>query len=70
MNASMQSKLADFSKLPVLPKVTVDQLEQLKEEKSEWLSSVESEVSLLKEKHDITVAHMDYQEVIGPLSPR
>ena len=30
-NASMQRKVADFSKLPVLPKVTTDQLEQLKE---------------------------------------
>ena len=55
MNASMQRKLADFSKLPVLLKVTTDQLEHLKEEKSEWLSSVESEISLLKEKHDIHV---------------
>ena len=35
MNASMQRKLADFSKLPVLLKVTTDQLEHLKEEKSE-----------------------------------
>ena len=55
MNATMQRKHADFSKLPVLLKVTTDQLEHLKEEKSEWLSSVESEISLLKEKHDITV---------------
>ena len=52
MNATMQRKHA---KLPVLMKVTTDQLEHLKEEKSEWLSSVESEISLLKEKHDITV---------------
>ena len=52
MNASMQRKLADFSKLPVLLKVTIDQLEQLKKEKSERLCSVESEDSLLKEKHD------------------
>ena len=55
MNGSMQRKLADFSKLPVLLKVTNDQLKHLKEEKSEWLSSVESEISLLKEKHNITL---------------
>ena len=54
MNASMQRKLAVFSKLPELLKVTIDHLEQLKDEKGEWLSSVESEVSLIKEKHDIT----------------
>ena len=41
-NASMQRKLGDFRKLPVLLKVTVDQLEQVKEEKIEWFSSVES----------------------------
>ena len=66
-NASIQRKLADFSKLPVLLKVSMDQLEQLKEKKSEWLTSGESEVFLLKEKHNM--AHMDQQEVIDPLSP-
>ena len=57
MNGSMQRKLADFSKLhvPVILKVTTDQLKHLKEEESEWLSSVESEISLLKEKHNITL---------------
>lgn len=34
LNATMQSRHADFSKLPVLLKVTTDQLEHLKEEKS------------------------------------
>ena len=33
----------------------LDQLEHLKDEISEWLGSVESEISLLKEKHDITL---------------
>ena len=55
MNVTMQRKNADFSKLPVLLKVTTDQLEHLKEENSEWLTSVESEISLLKEKYDITL---------------
>ena len=54
MNVSMQRKLADFSNLPVLLKATTDQLEYLKEEESDWMSSVESKVSLLKEKYDNT----------------
>ena len=41
MNGSMQRKPADFNKLPVLLEVTTDQLKHLKEEESEWLSSVE-----------------------------
>ena len=55
MNVSMQRKLLDLSRLPVLLKITMDQLEHLKDERSEWLGSVESEISLLKEKHDITL---------------
>ena len=55
MNVSMQRKLLDLSRLPVLLKITTDQLEHLKDERSEWLGSVESEISLLKEKHDITL---------------
>ena len=55
MNVSMQRKLLNLSRLPVLLKITTDQLEHLKDERSEWLGSVESEISLLKEKHDITL---------------
>ena len=55
MNVSMQRKLLDLSRLPVLLKITTDQLEHLKDERSEWLDSVESEISLLNEKHDITL---------------
>ena len=55
MNVSMQRKLFDLSRLPVLLKITTDQLEHLKDKRSEWLGSVESEISLLKEKHDITL---------------
>ena len=54
-NAAKQRKLADLSKLPNLLKVMVDQLEHLKEETSEWLGSVESMISLLKEKYNITL---------------
>ena len=55
INVSMQRKLLYLSRLPVLLKITTDQLEHLKGERSEWLGSVESEISLLKEKHDITL---------------
>ena len=37
-----------------------DQLKHLKEEESEWLSSVESEISPLKEKHNITLGTHGY----------
>ena len=56
INVSTKRKLLDLSRLPVLLKITTDQLEHLKDERSEWLGSVESEISLLKEKHDITLA--------------
>ena len=51
----MQRKLGDFSKLPLILKAMTDQLEYLKEENSGWSCSVESEISLLKVKHDITL---------------
>ena len=51
----MQKKLLDLSRLPVLLKITTDQLEHLKDERIKWLGSVESEIPLLKEKHDITL---------------
>ena len=41
--------------LPILLKMTTDQLDHLKDERSEWLGLVESEISLLKEKYDITL---------------
>ena len=56
MNVSMQRKLLDLSRLLVLLKITMDQLEHLKDERSEWLGSVESEISLLEEKYDITLS--------------
>ena len=37
MNVSMQRKLLDLSRLPVLLKITTDKLEHLKDERSEWL---------------------------------
>ena len=46
MSVSMQRKLLDLSRLPVLLKITTDQLDHLKDERSEWLGSVESEISV------------------------
>ena len=51
-NASMQTKLADFSKFPIFLKVMIDQLDHMKEETSEWLGTVETVISQLQEKYD------------------
>ena len=68
MNVSMQRKLLNLSRLPVLLKITTDQLEHLMDERSEWLGSVESEISLLKEKHDITLGTHGSARSVGLLS--
>ena len=57
MNVSMQRKLLNLSRLPVLLKITTDQLEHLKDERSEWLGSVESEISLFKGKTGYNTQH-------------
>ena len=54
-NASMQTKLADFSQFPIFLKVMTDQLEHMKEETSEWLGTVETVISQLQEKYDIVL---------------
>ena len=56
MSASMQLKIADFSKLPTLLKITTDPLESLKEEMSDWLSEVKSTISSLASEHSITIS--------------
>lgn len=50
----MQMKIADFSKLPTLLKMTTDSLESVKEETSDWLSVVKSTMSLLASDYSIT----------------
>ena len=47
MNTSMQMKIADFSKLPVLLKATTDQLKHMKED-CDWVSKVNETVSELE----------------------
>ena len=55
MSTSMQTKVADFSKLPTLLKVTVESLKSLKEENSDWLSHVKSTISMLRSDYSITI---------------
>ena len=56
MNASMQMKAADFSKLPVLLKATTDQLKHMKEENSEWVSLVNEKICVLEQEHGIEMS--------------
>ena len=49
----MQTKVADFSKLPTPLKVTVESLKSLKEENSDWLSHVKSTISMLRSDYSI-----------------
>lgn len=48
MNTSMQMKVDDFSKLPVILKATIDQLKHMKEDKCEWMSEVNETVLQLE----------------------
>ena len=55
VNASMQTKLVDFSRFAIFLKIMTDQLEHMKEETSEWLGTVETVISQLQEKYDIVL---------------
>ena len=55
MNASMQRKTADFSRLQIFLKSTMDELKSLKEEKAEWCSLTNSALKLLEEKFAINI---------------
>ncbi len=55
INAAMQRKIVDFSKIPSLLKVLIDELTSLKSEESEWCSTVQSTIDKLREEHDIVV---------------
>ncbi len=57
MSVSMQMKVADFSKLPILLEATVDSLKSLKEETSDWLSEVKSTTSSLENDYSITIGN-------------
>lgn len=55
MNATLQRKSADFSKLNVLLQFTLDELKSLKVEAAEWCSSTESTVMMLESEYGIEV---------------
>ena len=55
MNTFKQMKLADYNKLPIVLKVTIDQLQNLREQNSEWISLVESEISQLRNEYKIEI---------------
>ena len=55
MNATMQRKVADFSKMQALLQFTLDELKSLKEEKAEWCSSTESTLAQLETEYGIEI---------------
>ena len=55
MNATMQRKAADFSKLQVLLQLTLEELKSLKNEKADWCSSTESTLTKLQTEYDIDI---------------
>ena len=55
MNATMQTKVADFSKLNILLQLTLDELRSLKNDKAEWCSSTESTISKLEAEYGIEI---------------
>lgn len=56
LSAAMQTKVADFSKIPNLLKVTIDSLKALKEESSDWVALVTTAISKLETNYGITVS--------------
>ena len=56
MNATMQRKVADFSKMQALLQFTLDELKSMKEEKAEWCSSTESTLAQLETEYGIEIA--------------
>ncbi len=51
----MQTKIADFSKIPSIMKFLLEELKSLKNEGSEWYTSVQT-ITKLKEEYDIVVS--------------
>ena len=52
----MQRNAADFSKLPIVLKSTLDQLKFLKECEADWSSSAQLAISDMETKHRITIS--------------
>ena len=55
MNATLQRKTADFSKLQVLLELTLNEVKSLKNEKAEWCSSTESTLKKLEREYGIEI---------------
>ena len=55
MNATMQRKTADFSKLKIMIELTIESLEALKDEKSDWCSDTGCAVSTLQTEYGVDI---------------
>ena len=55
MNATLQRKRADFSKLQILLQLTLEYLVSLKHDDAEWCSETESCLETLEEEHSIEI---------------
>ncbi len=55
INAAMQTKIADFSKIPSFMKFLLEELKSLINEGSEWYTSVQTTITKLKEEYDLSV---------------
>ena len=53
----MQTKVADFSKLPLLLNATNDQLKHMKTENCDWISLVDEKVLALEKEHGIEIKY-------------
>ena len=55
LSTAMQMKIADFSKLSIHLNMVIDIFKDLKKEDSNWLSDVQSALSLLETEHKISI---------------
>ena len=51
----MQKKIADFSKLPLMLKSTLDHLNSIRESDASWCTAAETAISNLETEHGITI---------------
>lgn len=55
MNATMQRKTTDFSKLKILLQFTLDELKSLRQEKADWCRFTQLAVEKLEKDYDIEI---------------
>ena len=51
----MQKKIADFSKLPFMFKITLDHLNSIRESDASWCTAADTAISNLETEHGITI---------------